>query len=116
MIEQLERLERIEQREGRSQKDLKAQLIARAWQDPDFKRQLLANPKAAIEQELGIELPMDLEVTAVEETPARLYLVLPVNRTALSEEQLQGGAGGGVANCSTCTCGGNCTGASCWCW
>jgi hypothetical protein len=78
----------IAQLERRSHKDLKAQLIARAWHDPDFKRQLLANPKAAIEQEFGIELPAELEVTAVEDTPAHLHLVVPVNHTALSEERL----------------------------
>jgi transposase len=40
--------------------------------DPDFKRRLLDNSKAAIEQEFGIELPVELEeVTVVEDTPAR---------------------------------------------
>ncbi len=92
----------IEQLERRSHKDLKAQLIARAWQDPDFKRQLLGNPKAAIEQEFGIELPADLQVTAVEDTPAHLHLVVPVNRTGLSEERLITEKGGAVGYCGNC--------------
>ena len=111
----------IAQVEQRCTKDLRARLIARAWHDPDFKRQLLANPKAAIEQEFGIELPADLEVTAVEDTPDHLHLVVPVNRTGLTEERLGtdeavaycggGGCQGCNCNCScgSCSCGGGCS-------
>ena len=111
----------IAQVEQRCTKDLRARLIARAWHDPDFKRQLLANPKAAIEQEFGIELPGDLEVTAVEDTPAHLHLVVPVNRTGLTEERLGteqavpncGGMGCQSCNCNcscgSCSCGGGCS-------
>src|SRR5690349_8501113 len=49
----------IAQLERRSHKNLRARLIARAWHDMDFKSKLLGNPKAAIEQEFGIELPAD---------------------------------------------------------
>jgi len=111
----------IAQVEQRCTKDLRARLIARAWHDPDFKRQLLANPKAAIEQEFGIELPADLEVTAVEDTPDHLHLVVPVNRTGLTEERLGtdeavAHCGGGACqscncncSCGSCSCGGGCS-------
>ena len=111
----------IAQVEQRCTKDLRARLIARAWHDPDFKRQLLANPKAAIEQEFGIELPGDLEVTAVEDTPAHLHLVVPVNRTGLTEERLgteqavavahshRCGSCGGCTSCGGCGFSGSCS-------
>ena len=106
----------IAQLEQKCTKDLRARLIARAWHDPDFKRQLLANPKAAIEQEFGIELPGDLEVTAVEDTPAHLHLVVPVNRTGLTEERLgteQAVPACGGGGCQSCNC--NCSCGSCSC-
>ena len=111
----------IAQVEQRCTKDLRARLIARAWHDPDFKRQLLANPKAAIEQEFGIELPADLEVTAVEDTPDHLHLVVPVNRTGLTEERLgteqavavahwhRCGSCGGCTSCGGCGFSGSCS-------
>ena len=112
----------IAQVEQRCTKDLRARLIARAWHDPDFKRQLLANPKAAIEQEFGIELPGDLEVTAVEDTPDHLHLVVPVNRTGLTEERLgtdeavahphpcrHCGSCGGCTSCGGCGFSGSCS-------
>jgi acyl carrier protein len=95
----------------RAHKDLKARLIARAWQDADFKSKLLGNPKAAIEQEFGIELPADMTVTVVEDTPTHLHLVLPVNRLVLAEERLTVGAGTIVAGCSCSSC--SCSSCSC---
>ena len=61
----------------------------------------------AIEQEFGIELPADLEVTAVEDTPDHLHLVVPVNRTGLSEERLiadQAAVNSCYCSCSSCNC------------
>ena len=45
-----------------------AKLVARAWTDPDFKRRLLAEPKAVIE-EMGVSLQHSPEVVVVENTP-----------------------------------------------
>jgi hypothetical protein len=57
--------------------DLKVQIIKKAWEDPQFKEQLLQDPKGAIQQAFGIELPTDIELKVVEETPANYYLVIP---------------------------------------
>lgn len=43
-------------------------LVAKAWTDPDFKRRLLAEPKAVI-QEWGIDLDKSPELSVVENTP-----------------------------------------------
>lgn len=53
------------------------QLIQKAWQDPSFKEQLLANPKKAIQEALGVILPEHIRVNAVEEKHDEFYLVLP---------------------------------------
>jgi hypothetical protein len=86
-----------------SAEDLQDRLITRAWEDERFKRTLLTDPKSAIGEELGVELPRDLDIEVFEETPNKIFLVLParpeaVSDDALSDEQLEsvaGGIGGG---------------------
>jgi nitrile hydratase len=51
-----------------------ARLVARAWVDPDFKRRLLADARAAA-LELGLE-PGSTPVVAVENTEAAHYMVV----------------------------------------
>jgi hypothetical protein len=53
-------------------------LIKRAWDDPEFKRQLLAEPKRTIERELGITLPAEIRIFIHEQTPTTLHLILPI--------------------------------------
>jgi hypothetical protein len=77
----------IVQSERRTHKNLRARLIARAWHDPEFKGKLLGNPKAAIEQEFGVELPAEMEVSVLEDTPTHLHLALPSDRPASSGER-----------------------------
>ena len=81
--------------------DLEAKLIEKAMADEAFKRELMSNPKAAIAKELGQELPAELEFEVLEQTPTKLYLVLPMSESAenspneeLAEEQLEAVAGG----------------------
>lgn len=56
---------------------LKVQNIQKAWEDPVLLQSLLANPKNALENAFGLEIPPDIEIVAVEETPSRYYLVIP---------------------------------------
>ena len=80
--------------------DLEALLIEKAMADEAFKRELMSNPKAAIAQEVGQELPAELEFEVLEQTPTKLYLVLPMSESEtspseeLAEEQLEAVAGG----------------------
>lgn len=53
------------------------QIIQKAWQDPSFKAQLLSNPKAAIQEALGVMIPDHIQLKAVEENSNEFYLVLP---------------------------------------
>jgi hypothetical protein len=53
-------------------------LIKRAWQDAEFKRQLLSDPRATLEAALGVTLPAGLHICIHEQTPTDLHLVLPM--------------------------------------
>ena len=73
------------------------QIVVRAATDPVFREQLLANPKATLEQALGIIFPPALKVSVLEEAPGQICLVLPMLAPAseeLADEQLAAVAGG----------------------
>lgn len=75
-------------------KDLEEKLIKKAWADSEFKKQLLSNPKAAIEKEAGRALPENLVIKAVEETANTVYIRIPRNPEELSDSELDNVAGG----------------------
>ena len=69
-------------------------IIAKAWRDPVFKAELIANPAAALKAE-GIDVPAGMTVTVVENTDKQFHLVLPPKPTGeLSDGALDGVAGG----------------------
>jgi broad-specificity NMP kinase len=75
--------------------ELEAKLVARAWADEGFRERLKAEPRAAIAEEVGISVPESIRIEVLEETPEQAYLVIPLNRVEISDEQLDV-AGGGV--------------------
>ena len=78
----------------KTRKDLEIHLITRALKDESFRAELIANPKAVIEQEIGSKLPDELEITVLEETEDTIYMVLPCNPyEGLSEEELKASLG-----------------------
>ncbi|GIO14149.1 hypothetical protein J19TS2_37040 [Cohnella xylanilytica] len=56
---------------------LKVQVMKKAWAEPAFKSQLLAEPKKAIKEAFGDEIPEDVELRVVEESKYVFYLTLP---------------------------------------
>ena len=58
---------------------LETHLAARALQDPDFRERLLKDPKAAIEQEIGLRFPDGVHISVHEETLNQLHVVLPID-------------------------------------
>jgi hypothetical protein len=56
---------------------LQEMIITKAWEDSAFKAQLIADPKGAIKQTFGVELPQDVDLEAVTETSKKFYLVIP---------------------------------------
>ena len=91
---------------------IKAQVIARAWKDKEFKNRLLRNPKAVLEKEYNIKLPANVEFKIVEETSTTAYLTLPmqpddVAPDQLSDAELENVAGGAASSTdvrSGCIC------------
>lgn len=56
---------------------LKNQVIQKAWEDAAFKQRLLTDPKAALQEVLGISLPDNITLKTVEEGSNEFYLVIP---------------------------------------
>jgi hypothetical protein len=62
-----------------SMESLKEQIIKKAWAEPAFKEKLLADPKTAIKDAFGVEVPDHIEVKALAEQPDLYYLIIPQN-------------------------------------
>lgn len=80
-----------------SRQELESKLIAKAWQDEAFKQELISNPKAVYARELGKQLPENITIRVMEETPDTIYLALPTSPQVseeLSDEALEAVAGG----------------------
>jgi hypothetical protein len=80
--------------------NLEARLVARAWQDDEFKQELLNNPRAAFKREFGDKISFyeDADIRVIEETYNTFCLVIPkkpnISTEELSEDQLEAVAGG----------------------
>lgn len=77
-----------------SRRDYEAKLVARAWADEGFRKRLKADPRAVVAEETGFEVPEGVQIEVLEETAEKAYLVIPSNRVAISEEQLDAASGG----------------------
>ncbi|RZS99437.1 class IIb bacteriocin, lactobin A/cerein 7B family [Aquimarina brevivitae] len=83
------------------EEQLHAQVIERAWNDADFKRNLIANPVETIEAEIGqkINIPEGEKLVVEDQSDdSKIYLNIPrkidVDSLQLTEEQLEMVAGG----------------------
>ena len=70
-----------------TQAQLQGRIIAKAQADPEFRSQLVADPKAAIGAFLGTELPEAINLEVHEDSATSFHLVLPPSGE-LSEEEL----------------------------
>jgi Nitrile hydratase, alpha chain len=61
---------------GRALRATRSRIMLEAWQDPDYKARLLANPKAVLIAE-GFQIPDAATVTVLENDAEHLYLVIP---------------------------------------
>ena len=68
---------------------LEIYLMRRAHAEPDFRDELLKNPKAAIEHAIGLKFPEALTVVVHEEKLNQLHVVLPVD-LAVSDDAIPG--------------------------
>src|SRR5262245_55176236 len=89
-----------------SRTQAEAKIVTKALTDPSFKTALLGKPKAALESELGVKLPANLNVNVVQDGPNSATLVIPHSGgQELSEAEL-----GGTVQFSDCWI--TCTGCS----
>jgi hypothetical protein len=83
-----------------TRRELEERLVARAQADDGFRERLKADPRAVVSDEAGITVPESVTIEVLEETPEKGYLVIPVNRAELSDEELDAASGGGYADAS----------------
>lgn len=67
---------------------IEARLVSQAMHDDAFRQELLRDPRAAIERELGIAIPAYLTVHVHTESPTDLHLVLPATVHAQADGEL----------------------------
>ena len=80
-----------------TKRDLETALIEKCWKDPEFKKQVVSDPKGMLERHIGQKLPADLKIFIHEEDANTLHFSLPPapsNATELSDEDLEKVAGG----------------------
>ena len=102
--------------EATSRLEMEQRLVQRSLQDDVFRQQLLADPRAIIERELGTRLPEEVTVVAVEESADTIYLVLPSASPIgaggqLSDQELEAVAGGWESSGGNTCAGNTCVGA-----
>ena len=68
-------------------------LITKTEEDTEFRGRLMANPRSALKEVLGIEVPGDFKVVIHEDDARTAHLVLPASKE-LTDAQLQQAAGG----------------------
>ncbi|MGI8601541.1 MAG: NHLP leader peptide family RiPP precursor [Verrucomicrobiales bacterium] len=70
-------------------------IAIKSHRDPAFRTSFLSDPKAAVERILGTSLPANMQVSVVEDTDARVHIVIPpMASDELSEDQLEAVSGG----------------------
>lgn len=95
--------------EATDRAEMERRLVGRSLEDEAFRQRLLEDPKAVVEQELGVRLPGTVRVVAVEETADTICLVLPGASPEgedgeLSDRELEAVAGGGWGSVETEWC------------
>ncbi len=78
--------------------ELTAQLLDKVRRDASLKQELLASPKAVVKNVLDIDVPDSVDLTVLEESANKRYIVLPFEdkqlEGELSDEMLEMVAGG----------------------
>ena len=105
----------MSERSGRA--EMERRLIEKSLQDDAFRQRLLEDPKGAVEQELGTQLPEEVRVVALEESADTIYLVLPSTSMAggegveLADQELESVSGAGTSGgpLGAFTCGYGCS-------
>ena len=77
----------------RTANEMREHILAKAVEDPDFRAQLLADPRTAVSAELGVPIPEGFDCQVHEDSATQMHLVLPPV-DLLTEKELALVAGG----------------------
>lgn len=80
-----------------TRRDMETRLIEKCWKDPDFKKEVITDPKGTFERHFGQKLPASLDIKIHEEDANTLHFSIPpapANFHELSQEELERVAGG----------------------
>lgn len=64
---------------------INAEFISRSWRDQQFRSDLLADPRAVVARELGVDLPARVRIFIHQESPDELHFILPPPPAALKD-------------------------------
>lgn len=81
-------LEELESNASLAKDDPRYMILGKALKSLTFRNELIANPKMVLERELGVSLPGRLVIEAVEESPAKVWIVLPQDIQMVHEPEL----------------------------
>ncbi len=70
----------------KKRKEFEAGIIAKALENPDFRKELLKNPRAVVEREVGAEIPDAFKIKVIEEDPGTVTIVLPQKYVTAKEK------------------------------
>ena len=74
--------------------EMRQKVLGRAGEDHAFRQRLLAEPKAAVEEELGVRIPEPMSIVVHEEGAGTAHIVLPPDsRLGEADGRRAGGEG-----------------------
>ncbi len=76
-----------------SEAQVRTHVAMKAAEDDDFRTRLIADPRATVEEEVGLRFPDGYRIHVHEESATEAHVVLPP-KPELSKEQLDRIAGG----------------------
>lgn len=74
--------------------EIEAQIRVRADEDTAFRARLLEDPRGAIQEATGLEVPESFSIQVHEEGATDFHLVLPPAGGRLSDQELRDASGG----------------------